>query len=158
VQQAPGRAFAAQDVTYAADDRQARLSLDLARAYPPEAGIDRWRRSVRLTRGEGLVIEDVFALHDGARAITLGLLTPCEVDLASGQVTFRETAFGPEPGTRVSGTAVLTYEVDVAEVWVERVVIDDARLGGVWGDHLNRVCFRAVPPVSTGTWRWRVTA
>jgi len=157
VQQSPGRAHAARDVSYVADDHRARLSLDLAGAYPTEAGMERWQRTVTLVRGEELVIEDAFELRATPSSVMLGLLTPCDVDLASGSVTFRSTAFGPQ-ANRTSGAAVLTYALGIFQVTVERIDIDDARLGGVWGDHLHRVCFVAVSPPQTGTWTWRVAA
>ena len=157
VQQAPGRAFAARDVVYEADDRQARLSLDLAGAYPDEAGIVHWQRTVTLVRGEGLVIQDVYELRASPVGLTLGLLTPCDVELAPGSVTFRATAFGPQ-GEQMAGTAALAYESDAFEVSVERVDICDARLGGVWGDHLNQVRFVATSLPQAGTWTWRVRA
>ncbi len=157
LQQAPGPAFAARHVTYEADDRTARLSLDLAGAYPAEAGVERWQRTVTLVRGEELVVEDVFELRATSPSVVLGLLTPCDVDLASGSVTFRPTAFGRQ-GSRMTGAALLTYEPGVFEATLERITIDDARLGGVWGDHLHRVCFVATSPPRMGTWTWRVTA
>ncbi len=157
IQQAPGRAFAARDVAYEADERTARLSLDFAGAYPAEAGVGRWQRTVTLVRGEELVVEDVFELRTTPPSVELGLLTPCDVDLASGSVTFRSTAFGRQ-GSRMTGAAVLTYESEVFEATLERISIGDARLGGVWGDHLYRVCFVATSPPRMGTWIWRVTA
>ncbi len=50
--QAPGRTFAARDATYAMDDASAHLSLDIAGAYPDEAKLTSWKRTVTLHRGK----------------------------------------------------------------------------------------------------------
>lgn len=49
-EQCAGRAFAARSVAYRAESDLVELSLDLAGAYPPEAGVLEWRRRVRLVR------------------------------------------------------------------------------------------------------------
>ena len=48
VQQSPGEQFAARDVRYHAEDSYAEFALDIAGAYPPEAGLKRWLRTIRL--------------------------------------------------------------------------------------------------------------
>ena len=49
--QAPGRTFEARDASYAMDDASAQLSLDIAGAYPDEAKLTSWKRTVTLHRG-----------------------------------------------------------------------------------------------------------
>jgi hypothetical protein len=157
VMQVPGEAFAARGVAYRESDDEVRFALDIAGAYPPEANVQSWGRTITLRRGEALVIEDAFALTEPARTITVGLLTPCEVTVEGGELDFKPATFGPEGVARATGSARLTFDPTVFEVTVERVPIDDARLGGVWGDGLNHVVFRAAAPPRRATWTWRLT-
>ena len=46
VMQAAGRQYEARDVSFHADDAAAEFSADLAAAYPKEAAVEKWRRTV----------------------------------------------------------------------------------------------------------------
>lgn len=157
VMQAPGEAFAARGVAYRESDTEAHFILDIAGAYPPEANVQSWGRTITLQRGKALVIEDTFALAEPVQAISVSLLTPCEVAVEDGELDFKPSAFGPEGIERETGAARMTFAPGTFDVTVERVTIDDARLGSVWGDGLNRVVFRAASPPRQGTWTWRLT-
>ena len=157
-QQAAGRERAARDVAYGVDDARAVLSLDLAGAYPAGAGVIRWQRTVTLVRGDAVTIEDAFALRDSPSQITTGFLTPCDVDVAAGKVVLKITSFGPPDDPRTTGAGTLSYDPTLFDVGIERIGIDDARLGGVWGDHLNRVIFTVLAPPAQGAWTWRFAA
>ena len=79
VMQAAGRQYEAREVGFHADDASAEFSADLAAAYPKEAGVEKWRRSVRLDRAANAVlVTDRFALR-GAGKIEMNLMTPCTV-------------------------------------------------------------------------------
>ncbi len=157
VLQAPDEAYAARGVHYHAVDETAKLILDLAPAYPEEAGVRTWGRTVTLRRGEEVTIEDSYVLAEPANEIAVALLTPCDVAVEDGEVLLNATAFGPDGGGRETGAGRLIYDSEAFAVTVERIAIDDPRLGGVWGDHLNRVVFTAVEPALRDTWTWRVT-
>ena len=58
IPQKAGRAFEARHVQYQADDAAATLSMDIAAAYPEEAGVRSWHRTVTLERGNAVVIRD----------------------------------------------------------------------------------------------------
>jgi hypothetical protein len=162
VMQAPGEVYAARGVAHYADDERAQLTLDLAGTYPPGANVQTWGRTVTLLRDAAVEVTDDFAFTESVEAITLSLLTPCDVAIEDDAVALLAAPFGPggegpENGMRLSGTARLSFEPDVFEVSTERVEISDERLGGVWGDGLNRVVFRVADPPVRGTWTWRIT-
>ncbi len=46
VQQGVGPTFCATDLAYEANDRTAQLGMEFAKAYPPEARLKSWRRTV----------------------------------------------------------------------------------------------------------------
>lgn len=154
VMQAPGRRFAARDAAHEASEAGARFSLDIAGAYPPEAKIASWVRTITLERGRGIEVADRYELTEEANEIVLSLVTPCTVDVSSpGKVVLSEA---PLPDGRQAGSAVLTYDGTQFSTSVERVPITDERLGGVWGTGLNRIVFAAEQPPQQGSWTFAV--
>jgi hypothetical protein len=155
VQQAPGQQFAAQSVAYEADDRRASLSLDLAAAYPPAAGIDHWQRTITLQRGEGVAVVDQFALNKPAQVIALTLLTPSQVDHQSepGRLHLTPATFVSE---RESGAAVVEYDSTLFRVTTQQLPITDARMGPVWGKTLTQIILRAENPPTEAEWHFRI--
>ena len=78
VMQAAGRQYEARDVGFHADDAGAEFSADLAAAYPKEAAVEKWRRSVRLDRAaNAILVTDRFALRGASGKIEMSLMTPC---------------------------------------------------------------------------------
>jgi hypothetical protein len=153
VQQAPGREFAAREVLCKLEDESAMLALDIAAAYSPEAGIQHWWRTFRLQRGKGIEITDEVALARPVVEISLSLLTPCEVEVAqTGTLFLKEARLKDE---RFSAEGRLLYPMDF-QVSVERIPTQDENLGSVWGDHLNRIVFKALKPPLLGAWKFEI--
>ncbi len=155
VMQSPGVEFAARDVRYQQGGQVSQLSQDIAGAYPPEAHLKEWRRTVTLRRGEGVEVVERYALAQAVGEITLSFLTPCAVDLSQpGQIVLGKAAL---PGKRSSGAARLTYDAAKLAAVAEIVPITDERLQMVWGDKLTRVLLRAKNPALQDTLTWTVT-
>ena len=149
VQQQPGSEYAARGVTCHLGDGAAELSMELAGAYPPEAGISSWRRTCRLRRGKdpGVEVTEEFTLAAPTRDVTLCLLTPCQPeDAGEGQLAL------PVGDRRL----LLSYAAPLT-VAVEPMVLDDDRLRGVWGDQLYRILLRPSEPAEEGLWVLQVT-
>ena len=142
--QAPGRPFAARDVTPVADDAGARISLDLAAAYPRD-DVRHWRRTARLERDSGrVVITDSWELAPSD--VDSPTVVHCVVagDVRVGADRVEVTA--PDGGGRV------------ALAWLPAVpcaatvrMLDDPMLGDVWGDRLTRLRFDVTSLGLTGT-------
>ena len=156
VMQAPGSDFKAGEVRYEAGENHVTYQLEVAGAYPDEAEIKSWERTLTMKRGEALTIEDAYTFNTVPGDLTMSLLTPCEVEVRSGSVTFKSTTFGPKEARRESGAGRLTFDGTLSAD-VEEIPITDDRLGGVWGNHLNRVVFKIENPPQKGTWVWQVT-
>ena len=164
--QIPGRVYseagidyhydiAARDVSYAASEADATFSLDLAQAYPPEAQIDSWMRTVVLHRGEGVTIADQYALKAVTGDVVMNVLTACGVeDRGDGTIALKEVELADG---RMSGAARLHYDADVFDVAIEDIAIEDARLKTVWGDLLRRITLTVKIPEPRGGWTIRVT-
>lgn len=147
--------IAAQNVGYQADDNAAEFTLDLAHVYPPEAGIVAWVRTVTLNRGRDIVITDAYDLKAVTGALTLNMITPCDVDAATpGALVLKES---PLTDDRTSGAARIHYDAESLTAETETVPIEDGNLKHVWGERLIRIVFTAVNPQTKGSWTLRIT-
>jgi hypothetical protein len=154
-QQLPGRAFAARNVSYSSDDDAAEVTMNLAHAYPVEAGIRAWKRAVRLTRGREITLTDEYALNAPPKALALNLLTACDVVVhEDGHIALnaRELADG-----RMSGAAAIAFDPKVLSPSVETVTMEDNNVRRVWGERLTRLVFHALGATSEGSWTLRIT-
>ncbi len=150
IQQAPGAAFAARDVTYSANDERAEFALDLAGAYPPEAGLTRWTRKIRLVRGQAVTVIDDYQLDHVPGDLWLNLLTVSKVALeADGVVRLTPAAL---PNGRFSAGGVIRYNYDQFAASVETLAISDNRMTPVWGDAIYRLRLSAVKPQQRASW------
>jgi len=128
IMQADGAAFAADHVDVASTDEEARISLDLAPAYPEEALLKSYRRTVRLVRGSHVEIADAY---EGARDATLSLM------LAAPAVATPD-------GIEIAHLGRIAIEGG-GGIAIEPIEISDARLRLAWPARLYRlrVPFRA---------------
>jgi hypothetical protein len=146
VMQSPGRQFRASDVEYHADDNAAEFRLNIATAYPEEANLDRWNRTLRLLRGKNEIeLVDEFGLKQSAKAITLTLMTPCPV---------------AQPGEGVlalADTVKVFYDPQTFTPVIEEIKLEDSRLRSTWGERLFRILLRAGNPKKRAVWTTRIT-
>jgi hypothetical protein len=142
VQQAPGRDHAAADARYAMGDDEATLALELAGAYPEEAGIATWRRTCTLSRGASpaVHITDRFRL-DRPAPVTMSLLTPCEPEIIDGAILLRD-----------GDTVLRITHAPATVVGVDPLPLTDARMVGSWGAMLYRIRLSVDGPVQEGEW------
>ena len=154
VQQAPGKEFAARDVAYSADGNTATLTLDIAGAYPSEAKLNTWKRSITLRRGESVEAVDVWDLNAPAKEITFSLITPCAVTQADpGLLVLDEKDL---VDGRKSGKGRVNYDPRLV-VSTERVAITDERMSPIWGPEITRIVFTLKDPEQQGSIAFRVT-
>ncbi len=143
VMQRNGREFAARDLSYAADDARVEFGLDIAGAYPPEAGLLSWRRRFLFRRDAGIEIEDRYRLAAPPQRVLLFLMTPCAVELAPGTIALSERPLGEG---LPSGRATLRYDAARLAASCEEVPLADPQLQGIWGDRLFRIRLEARRP------------
>ena len=147
VMQSAGREFRATEVTYRADDRAAEFRLDIAEAYPREANVERWNRTLRLLRGRNEIeLVDEFRLKQAAKEITLTLMTPCAVAQESAGVL------------ALAGTVKVFYDAQTFRPVVEEIKLDDDRLRSTWGERLFRILLRARDSGMQGVWATRIVS
>lgn len=127
-----------------ADPRRRTFSLDIAGAYPAEAGVRSWRREYRL-RPNGMTVTDRFAIEDPATPNELHFMCRGEADIATpGRVRIT---------TPTGRQAVLRYDAAAFEPSVESVPLSDPRLSNVWGDALLRLTLRARKVQAKGSYQ-----
>jgi hypothetical protein len=138
VMQHEGRSFAARDLHYEAGADFARLSLDLAGAYPKTAHVESWQRTLTLHRGQDVEVEENYRLAAFTSPFTLNFLTPLRADAAgAGRVRLSN------PDTAESRAFVLVFDAARFDPTVETIPITDTRMRGSWGDTLQRVVLRS---------------
>lgn len=130
VMQSAGRAFASRNVGYRADDRAAEFSLDLALAYPRDAGVESWRRTLRLDRLRNEIeVRDAWVLQKDGGSVALTLMTAAKPQIDGQIIRLND-------GVRVAVPEML-------KAAVEEIRTEDARLKPVWGDRVYRVLLSA---------------
>ncbi|MGI6542915.1 MAG: heparinase II/III domain-containing protein [Limnochordia bacterium] len=141
VQQAVGREYQATRVECVQNEVKSELTLELAQAYPPEAGVESWVRTIRLIRAEPCRVELVerFKLTEAGN-VELSLLTPHKPCIDQRQVILPTSA------------VCITYAPDALAPQVEPLPLTDRILRSVWGPALYRIVLTA-PAVKEGLWR-----
>ncbi len=148
VMQQAGRQYTAKNVEYESEEDFAQLKMNIAPAYPDEAGINSWIRTVRLNRGTDVQIVDSFDLKTESRNIVQNLITPCEiVRQQSGLLVLRDSKQQLEM-TMLYDSQKLTSEC-------ETININDENISTIWGGHLYRIELRPKTATAKGTWELR---
>ena len=104
--------YATQRVFHA-DDAGAEFTADLAAAYPAPAGVEKWRRSVRLDRAaNSIVVRDQYALRGASGKIENCALPSVATPrlAAQGTKNLRAPNAGPvEPEPNIWDAETMTY-------------------------------------------------
>jgi hypothetical protein len=146
VMQGAGRQFAASEVSCRADDRGAEFRLNIAKAYPPEAGIDFWRRTLRFDRvGNRIEIVDAYSLNKPAGRIAFTLMSaPKPVEAGSGLL-------------RLGDNVNIAFDGGALKPAIEEIPLTDSRLRGTWGERVWRIVLIADRPPQKGEFTLRVS-
>jgi hypothetical protein len=149
VMQSAGREFAASDVGYHADDSAAEFRLNLATAYPKEANLESWKRTLRLNRAANEIeVADDYSLQKAAKLVTLTLMTPCRVTQEGPGRLSLAVASG--------NTVEVLYDGAAFTPVVEEIRLEDARLRSTWGERLYRILLRAANPAPRARFATRI--
>ncbi len=152
VMQAPGRRFAARDVRYTSDDRTVQLQLDIAGAYPEQAHLKSWDRTITLNRARDVTIVDDYALTDPAREMTMSLMTPCKVEIQKPGRIVLSGVDVDEPSRLVQ----VLYDESTLTATTEVIDIGDRRLRSAWPEKMARILLKADKPPLKDTWTLRI--
>ena len=152
--QEAGADFLANDVSYEATDDQVTYRLDIAKAYPEEAGAQSWVRTIAFERGKEIQLDDVYALSK-ADTLKLHLMTACDVEVGDGVLVLKEV---PLADRRVSGKGKIHFDAGMFDVSTEEIsLVDGERLHTIWGPRVVRITLNVKHPQNQGQWTLRIT-
>jgi hypothetical protein len=118
------------------------MTMDLATAYDPDAGIKVWERRVALDRGAGAVtLRETFELSRPA-PVTLVFMTPRRPDTTQPGIVALPVAGGR--------TVHLRFDARTLGASVEPLPLADAGLKHEWGETLYRVELASTQPLAAG--------
>ncbi len=150
VMQHNGVEFQATDRKYSAGDERATVSFNIAAAYPKEAGIKSWIRTVTLDRvRHRVVVEEDFELENAA-PIALSVMTP-RVPTARNQGSIALASSGDGKATQ------LKFDGAALSPDIEKIVLTDQHLREDWGEQIYRILLKS-PSVSKGKWSYEFGA
>lgn len=128
--QCDGEDYRAEDVRWEMGGTECKIGMELAHAYPKEAGLLSYRRQAILRKGEKIVITDSFVLEKGCppQSVVLSLMTAEKPNVAAGDGGF-------------------TMEVgSLGKLWLgggiflrtEEISLTDEKLRAAWGRAIYR--------------------
>ncbi|WP_409346148.1 heparinase II/III family protein [Paenibacillus sp. MBLB4367] len=150
IQQKAGIAYKASEVNYKVHDEEAQISMNLACAYPEEAGIVSWKRTYSFYRSNDTFIEiaDDFKLLQESDNVIIHLMTPCMPQMSNDGSILLQNPEGENVYIHYDGSNLLAVS--------EAIEVLDERLRAVWGDSLYRIILKAKEAVAASVWTMRI--
>ncbi len=145
VAESPGAEFRSRNVSF--DPKKSSFSLDLAKAYPAEAAVEKWQRSYQLQEGE-LNLVDEFHLSAAKSPNQLNFLTWGKPDVSTSGIVLLE-----KEGVRMK----LEYNKNQFEAFLETITLTDRRLSDVWGKEIYRLTLKAKKTELSGKYKVRIS-
>ena len=154
MEQLPGPEFKAKAATFTSNDSGITFSCDIASAYPEEAGVESWSRSIELQRGRQITVIDDFQLSL-VDSNEMSVMTPCRVRI-DGDVIHLESAPLEDGGTSADGK--LTFDSQAFDVRLDTYPLADVNFkrGNPWGETLTRIIFISKTPKLKNKWTWLI--
>ena len=139
----PGAQYAAKDCK----STPTSFSVDLANAYPAEAGVQKWVRSYNLA-GKTLKVSDQFSLSKTEAPNQINFMTWGNVDSSTPGVVDVEVR-----GRKMR----LKYDAKSFKAEVETIELTDKKLSNVWGNEIYRVSLIATTLQKSGKYNYTIT-
>ena len=143
VEQKNGKKFAASNQQYNASSKSVSYQVNIAGAYPPEAGVKKWLRSYKLQRGKSFIVEDSWELSQQQKPIVLNFVTCCVVEIDDKQnITLSSDV----------GKMRLEYDKQLFNVETDVIELTDAGLKRGWnGKNITRIRLVMTKDVAKGS-------
>lgn len=144
VKQSPGAEFKADNVSYNQGKTFAAFSLNISKAYPKDAGVNSWKRTIRLNRGKNVVVNDIFSLQHATK-LTQHLMTCYAAEVIQpGELVIHYTS-----GNKTPKDFVIRYNSKQMQATVEKIpltAMEDKGIKDKWGDNIYRINFTVIAP------------
>jgi hypothetical protein len=139
IMQKNGREYKANDVRYKATEKSVAFSLDISPAYPEEAKVKSWLRTITLNRGKNIVIHDHYQLSEVTKNLQMILMSWRKPVLdKEGVIELKN----PEE-IHDFGSIVIRFDKKKFIANVKTIPLKDARLQSSWGKQLFRIVLTA---------------
>ena len=149
VMEKDGKQYAARDVRYQSWKDSVHFSLDVAGAFPPEANVKKWVRSIKMDRPQGEVsVTEDYLLGVDAKDLTLTLMTSGRILRSETDRLVVRVRTGKE-GDQPSDVEI-QFEPDKLQPRVETIRIEDEELRAEWGSELHRILLKVRSPLQQG--------
>ncbi len=149
VTQLPGMQYKASQVSFKDDVKTATMLMDITKAYPENAGVNSWQRSIVLNRNKNVEIKDVVTLAKTDK-LTQHLMTNHQATLIRpGEVTIHYTTKDGK-----AKDFVIKYDANKFGATIEQVpltAMEDKGILEKWGDTIYRINFNATALKSKNT-------
>ena len=152
--QLPGKQFKASEVVHKSAKGYAEFAVDISKAYPEDAEINSWKRTIRLNRGKNVQITDVVNLKK-AHELTEHVMTcyPAEVK-TPGELVVHYKIKEEKPRE-----FVIRYDPKRLEAVVEKVQLTTMEDQGIiqkWGDTIYRINFKVIAPKTSDRFHFEI--
>ena len=152
--QKDGESYGARNVSYQLNDNMCCIDMDIATAYPAEAGLISYRRNAALMKGQEIIIRDVFTFRgdsakksrnaengtaDGINSVIMSLMTYEKPVIAKNTTDHADIAEWDEALTFRVGSAGTLRIKGGRLSRIETIPITDARLKTAWEHELYRI-------------------
>lgn len=121
-EQHAGKTFRAKDVKYSCDEGQASLTLDIADAYPQEAYVKQWRRTIQLNRSQEVRITEDYQLLSYQKPTELVLVTCGTPHITDHGITISTD----------KQTYLLKYDAVLLTPVIEEIQYNDTKIRNAW--------------------------
>ena len=134
VMQKDGAKYKATDLNYSSSDAFAQLSMNIAAAYPEEAKVKSWNRTLRLNRNVNIELTENYELNDSKQANSLNFITCLDAKIdKEGTIILEPTKDFPH--TKL----FIEYDKNQVSVEFEKIKVEDPKLQHVWKKSLTRI-------------------
>jgi hypothetical protein len=139
IMQKNGREYKAAGARYRVTEKSAAFSLDISPAYPEEAKVRSWLRTITLNRGKNIVIHDQYQLSEATKYLQMTLMSwrkPVLDQTGVIRLENLEEIQDLEP-------IVVRFDEKKFMANVETIPLKDARIRSSWGKQLYRIVLTA---------------
>ena len=146
MQQEDGKEYQAEAVKFYSDENNVKFSLNIAKCYPPDAGIDYWKRSINFIRNSKIILNEDYSLKNFKEPVKLNFMTPLTCDASSpGKIILSDR-------TNKSNQCQIVFNSKKLSASIEKIKIEDEHLSSVWGNQLERIVLKSLDKELKGSY------
>ncbi|MFZ4262801.1 heparinase II/III domain-containing protein [Sphingobacterium sp. HJSM2_6] len=136
-----GAQYKSKEVNF--DPKVAQFKLNLADAYPKDAGIISWVRTYQL-KNEELIISDEFNLKNPKKENSIHFLLASAPKIENAKILLN------------NGAHSMSFDSKIFEPSIEEIIQEDQRLSNVWGPKIYRLVFKAKTMPAKGKYKFTI--